>query len=75
MFILDLCGACDGRLFTTPRNLAHIHDCHGRNDGQFRRPDFHVTGDTMHKPFEGVENLEAAYDLETPEDNIKLYAD
>ena len=29
----------------------------------------------MHKPFEGVENLEAAYDLETPEDNIKLYAD
>jgi len=28
----------------------------------------------MQKPFEGVENLEAAYDLETPEDNIKLYA-
>jgi ubiquinone/menaquinone biosynthesis C-methylase UbiE len=28
----------------------------------------------MHKSFEGVENLEAAYDLETPEDNINLYA-
>ena len=28
----------------------------------------------MQKPFEGVENLEAAYDLESPEDNIKLYA-
>ena len=28
----------------------------------------------MQKPFDGVENLEAAYDLETPEDNIKLYA-
>ena len=27
----------------------------------------------MQKPFEGVENLEAAYDLET-RDNIKLYA-
>ena len=28
----------------------------------------------MRKSFEGVENLEAAYDLKTPEDNIKLYA-
>ena len=28
----------------------------------------------MHKSFEGIENLEAAYDLETPEDNMKLYA-
>ena len=26
----------------------------------------------MKKPFEGVENLEAAYDLETPEDNINF---
>lgn len=28
----------------------------------------------MRQPFKGIENLEAAYDLETPEDNIKLYA-
>ena len=74
MLILDFCGASVGRLFTTADDLAHIYDSHGRNDGQFCRPDFYLTGDTMQKPFEGVENLEAAYDLETPEDNIKLYA-
>ena len=60
MLILDHRGASVGRLFTAPRDLAHIYDGHGRNDGQLRSPDFYLTEDTMQKPFEGVENLEAA---------------
>jgi len=40
VFVLDLGGASVGRLFTAPRDLAHIYDSDGGDDGQFRYPDF-----------------------------------
>jgi len=71
---LDIHWAPLGQTSEKPIDLARIYDGNGSNDGQLCCPHFYIIGDVMRKSFEGVENLEAAYDLETPEDNVKLYA-